>query len=85
MVKTNNGTIIKSMSDKKYLTIEKIKSLQNSIGFLDNYKLPINEEHFIYDEKEGGNFVNGKQSQMLNKLSDINSEREELIKWLMEQ
>jgi hypothetical protein len=59
----------------KFLELEKLINLQNSIAFLDRYVIPLDEEHEIR--------VNGKRNdeitELLSQLGKINQDRNELL------
>ena len=66
----------------KYLSEIKIKSLQESVSYLDNFILVDNEVGFITvdgDNKE----IHFPKTQALILLSALNKEREKLIEFLM--
>jgi hypothetical protein len=65
---------------KAFLSLEKIKNLQNVIGFLDNYKTPSNEMHHIGPNI---NTENVEETKLLRELGKINVRREQIIKKLM--
>lgn len=65
---------------KKHLTLDKIQQLENSIGFLSNYKTPDNEEHHIGFNI---NCVDVKETNLLIELGRINKRREQIISELM--
>jgi len=64
----------------KHLSVEKIKALQDSIGFLDNYQGDDKEIHFVKDEN--GEIHIGK-TQALAMLAAANKTRAHLIEELL--
>jgi hypothetical protein len=65
------------MPEKKYLPLEKIEKLQDSIGFLDTYKPVAGEEHFVANSMDA--MVDIEMTVALRKLGEINKQRDELI------
>ena len=66
--------------DKAYLTLERVKQLQDSIGFLYDYKKPALQTHHI------GPNINTEDvgpTRLLRELGEINARREQIIKQLM--
>ena len=66
----------------KYLSETKIKSLQESVSYLDNFMLVDNEVGFITvggDNKE----IHFPKTQALILLNALNKERDKLIEFLM--
>jgi hypothetical protein len=66
--------------ERKFITPERIKGLQESIMWLDDYKTPEDEHHFVGLNK---NTELSIPTQYLNELGRINKRREELIKLLL--
>ena len=66
--------------DKAYLTLERVKSLQDSIGFLNDYR-----KHELHTHHIGPNIntEDVRATRLLRELGEINSRREEIIKQLM--
>lgn len=65
--------------NKRYITIERIKILQDSINFLDNYITPDNEIHYIGPNI---NTEDVNNTDLLRELGNINKRRKEIIKKL---
>lgn len=71
--------------ESKFISIKKLITLQEAIGFLDDYKTPT-QEHFITTEPfNGTSSVDGKKSKLLGRLGIINVEREEIINQILEE
>ena len=64
------------MSDKKFITLERLQSLQESINYLDNYKIDYNVDVHIGPNI---NTINVKETNLLSELGQINIRREEII------
>ena len=64
--------------ETKFIEEQKIKSLQDSIGFLDNYLPKEGEKHIVGDstDEEKCNMV---KTQLLLQLGEINKFRDYLI------
>lgn len=70
----------------KFISPKKLKTLQEAIAFLDNYKTPMGEEHLITTEPvDGIASVDGKKTRLLSRLGEINVEREDIINQLLEE
>ena len=65
---------------KSYLTLERVKQLQESIGFLNDYKTPSDEIHHVGPNI---NTMNVEETKLLRELGEINIRREQIIKHLM--
>lgn len=66
---------------KQYISKQKIKVLEDSIGFLSNYKTPDSQVSHIVGENL--NDIDLENTILLNRLGQINLERENLIKELL--
>lgn len=66
--------------DKAYITLERVKILQDSIGFLNDYKKPEIQTHHIGPNI---NTEDVRATRLLRELGEINSRREQIIKQLM--
>ena len=62
------------------MTIDRVKRLQNSIGWLDNYETPVDEIHHIGPNI---NTINVKESKLLRELGKINTRKKIIINELM--
>lgn len=65
---------------KAYLTLERVKKLQESIGYLYNYKTPSDEIHHIGCNI---NCEDMEETRLLRELGKINIRREQIIAHLM--
>lgn len=75
--------------DIRFLSLKKIQLLQESIGFLDNYKLPkpkdddgdthIVGETVSYEDRDV------EMTNLLKTLGQLNEKREEIIKKIMDK
>ncbi len=65
---------------KAFLPIEKVKQLQDSIGFLNDYKETPDEIDHIGPNI---NTEDVKQTELLRELGKINARRDEIIKALI--
>lgn len=65
---------------KAYLTLERLKILQEGFAYLDNYKTPSDEIHHIGSNI---NTENVEETKLLRELGEINIRREQIIKHLM--
>lgn len=63
----------------KTITSERMKSLEDSIGFLSNYKGSVEETHVV---KESDVEIEDK-TKFLKELGDINIRRQEIIDLLI--
>lgn len=72
-------TNVTGAPESKFITVDRLKSLQESIGFLDTYKKSSNETHWIKNEDESEDV---ERTILLSELGDLNSRRDELIKLL---
>ena len=70
------------MSERKYLTKEQIITLQESVGFLDNYITPDNEVHHVGPNV---NTEDMKETLLLRELGEINLRRIQIIKQLCQK
>jgi len=66
--------------NKRYITIERIKILQEGFGFLDQYITPPDGE--IHHIGPNINTEDVNNTNLLRELGDINKRREEIIKKL---
>lgn len=72
------------LGKEKYLSETKLKGLQESQKYLDNYKhLDSNEFHFV-TERDTKNRVHIGKTQALAMLASCNIQREHLIQILLE-
>ena len=69
--------------DYKWIDINKLRRLQNSLGFLDNFDTSIEpfEKVVILDENQE---TLQEETALLNELSQINHRRKEIINRLMD-
>lgn len=74
--------IVEQKENEKYLSEERLKSLQESIAFLDNYIITKGEFDFITVGNSKTELHLGK-TQALSMLGSINSQRKELIDILL--
>lgn len=65
----------------KHLHAEKMRKLQETIGFLDSYKPVKGEKHVI--KQDNSDITDEGMTILLNKLGQINQEREFIINKLM--
>lgn len=65
----------------KHLHVSKMRNLQEIIGFLDSYKPVKGEKHII--KQDGSDITDEGMTTLLNKLGQINQEREFIINKLM--
>ena len=75
----NTKEIKMSTEYRKFLTLERLKSLHESIHFLGNYKPTKNTVDTVGETLEDVDF---KNTFLLKELGDINVRREEIIKEL---
>ena len=68
-----------SISKRRWISQERIISLQESITWLDTYETPSNEFHVVGPNK---NTENVKLTQALSELNQINKRKKELIQIL---
>lgn len=66
---------------KEYLTIEKVKALQESIGFLDSYKTP--EDETVHHIGPNINTEDVAETKLLRELGEINKRRQTIIETIM--
>lgn len=67
----------------KWVDINKLRRLQNSLGFLDNFDISSEsfEKVVVLDENQE---ILQEQTALLNELSQINHRRKEIINRLMD-
>ena len=65
--------------DKKYITSEKLKSFQESLGWLENVKLDFETLYLVGESLE--NF-DAEKTALLTELRSLNTRRETIIKQL---
>jgi hypothetical protein len=64
----------------KFIQLHRLQRLENSIGYLSNYKGDDSEIHHI---GESINIVDKRNTELLRELGEINILRDKLIKQLM--
>lgn len=67
--------------EKKFLTLERVRKLEETIGFLTHYRPTEGEVHVIGTSLEE---VDEKHTRLLKRLGELNVEREKILKELME-
>lgn len=69
----------------KFISSKKLKILQEAIAFLDTYKTPVREQHLITTEPvDGTSTIDVNKTKLLNRLGELNTEREKVIESLLE-
>lgn len=68
---------------KKFITVEKLKALQYSINFLDNYKNDNTEQRFVLNIANDYNSIDEARTMLLKRLGELNAERESIINKLL--
>lgn len=69
-----------SQDKELYITLPKIRALQESISWLDNYQPKENEEHYIGESLDS---IDTDSTDLLRELGEINQRRVEIVKILV--
>lgn len=64
------------MSERKFITLERLQSLQESINYLDNYKIDYNIDVHVGPNI---NTIDVEETNLLSELGRINVRREKII------
>ena len=64
------------MSDKKFIPLKRLQALQNSINYLNSYKIDYNVDIHIGPNI---NTIDVEETNLLSELGRINTRREQII------
>ena len=67
--------------EEKYITLEKLKQLEESIGYLTNYIEPEGEDHWVREKTEDGGWgeYDVTTTRLLSELGEINKRKIQIL------